>query len=96
MFSSSYSHRLWCIWELFSLFTFCNKELALERIEIVFLNDQNNSDELLTHLLDFDIDSAHCFDPNEEYKLRKIMYDIGIETLKSSLKILGQNLKKTE
>ena len=55
------------------LFTFCNKELAMERIEILFID---SIEELRAQLDDFDINEAHCFDPNEEYKLRYIMLEI--------------------
>ena len=48
---------------------FCNDELALERIEIILLDD---FDEIHKQLLNFKIDEAHCYDPNEEYKLRYI------------------------
>ena len=33
--SDSYMKRLWCVWELFTLFTFSNKELAMERIKML-------------------------------------------------------------
>ena len=36
---------------------------------------------LLKQVEEFDINEAHCFDPNEEYKLRKLMYDIGTNRL---------------
>lgn len=58
LLSSTYLSRLWCVWEVFSLFTFCNKELAAERL--LFLSLDSN-----IQLENFHIDHAHCFDPNE-------------------------------
>jgi hypothetical protein len=79
----TYLKRLWCIWEIFTLFCFCNDELAAERIEILPLIDTN---ELIEQLETFNIDEAHCFDPNEEYKLRYLMLKvIGKEKLKSCI-----------
>jgi hypothetical protein len=79
----TYLKRLWCIWEIFTLFCFCNDELAAERIEILPLIDTN---ELIEQLETFNIDEAHCFDPNEEYKLRYLMLKvIGKEKRKASV-----------
>lgn len=72
--SRSYLRRLWCIWELFSLFAFCNKEVAIARVVIVPLASE---EELLEEMHAFKVDNAHCFDPNEEFKLRTIMHNIG-------------------
>ena len=35
--TDSYLERLWCLWELFTLFIFCKKEVALGRIDILAL-----------------------------------------------------------
>lgn len=78
LLGKTYLTRLWCIWEIFTLCTFCNDELALERIEVVLLDDFH---EISQQLKNFDIDNAHCFDPNEEYKLRYIFNMIGKENL---------------
>ena len=87
----TYLKRLWCIWEIFTLFCFCNDELAAERIEILPLIDTN---ELIEQLETFNIDEAHCFDPNEEYKLRYLMLEvIGMKKLKRSIVKLKDILK---
>lgn len=57
----------------------------MERIEFLVLNDANNPEktgsralqQLLQQLEKFDLNNAHRFDPNEEFKLRQIMYAIG-------------------
>jgi hypothetical protein len=62
------------------LFTFCNKELALERMHIICIN---NDFDLIEQIENFDIDKAHAFDPNEEYRLRYIMLKVvGEEKIK--------------
>ena len=47
----------------------------------------------------FDLGKAHCFDPNEEYKLRQIMYLIGetrIEEIKEAvLKLVDRQYSRS-
>ena len=52
--------------------TFCNKELALERIKILALKNASSvtlEDEIVEQLKIFDINEARCFDPNEGRKV---------------------------
>ena len=97
LLGKTYLTRLWCIWEVFTLCTFCNDELALERIEIILLDDY---DEISNQLKKFSIDEAHCFDPKEEYKLRYILIKIvGIESLMKVIRLISQkmeSLKRSE
>lgn len=98
--SNTYIERLWCVWELFTLFSFCSKELAVDRLEIIFLKPKSSNSgkhEIIDEPVDekkmiekirnlahdkiSPIDSSHCFGPEEEYKLRSIMNDIGLENL---------------
>lgn len=82
----TYMTHLWCIWELFMLFTFCNTELALERIQILCIEDGFDPIEAFRH---FEINSAHCYDPNEEFRLRYLMLEVvGERVLKRSIKAL--------
>ena len=61
----TYMKRLWCLWELFCIFSFCNKELALERVEVELL-EQESSSKIFDELANFYLDQAHCFSPIEE------------------------------
>ena len=66
------------------LFTFCNKELGLERMQIICIDDDI---DVVEEIENFDIDSAHAFDPNEEYRLRYIMlHVVGADKVKKSFK----------
>ena len=66
------------------LFTFCNKELGLERMQIICIDDDI---DVVEEIEKFDIDSAHAFDPNEEYRLRYIMlHVVGADKVKESFK----------
>ena len=78
--------RLWCLWELFNLFTFNNKELALDRIVILrppvnrkkgqWSKKLEEEDAFINSLHAFTINDAHCFSPNEELKLRHLMLNV--------------------
>lgn len=91
--SKTYLTRIWCVWELFTLVTFCNKELALERIEFLLLDEMRLSMDLVESLREFDIEKTHCFDPNEEFKLRRIIFDIGVNRLKDCLKMVADAIE---
>eukprot|EP01041_Mallomonas_annulata_P001882 gene1882-3650_t len=82
----TYIYRLWCVWELFTLFCFCNKELAMDRLEVLLIGDEASIQERLNDLENFNINKAHCFDPNEELKLRRVIHDVGIERFLACLK----------
>lgn len=96
----TYIERIWCIWEFFTLLTFCNKELALERVEIKLIPSHKDEDpettfnELFAKMKSFNFDNAHCYDPNEEFKLRKIISNVGIKRLGGCMESLAEILKK--
>lgn len=73
LMGKEYMTKLWCIWELFMLFTFCNRELGLERLQIVCIDE---GIDFAKEIENFSIDNAHAFDPNEEYRLRYIMLKV--------------------
>ena len=56
----------------------------MDRLELVALGDKTDEENIkdaIENLENFDINNAHCFDPNEEYKLRIIMNKIGTNRL---------------
>ena len=69
--------------------SFCNmKELVLERIKVLVLKEPSSDTleaEIVNQLQDFDINKAHCYSPNEEYKLKQIISDIGIDKLQGCM-----------
>ena len=98
LLTPSYMKRLWCIWELFTLFIFTKKELAVRRLEIRLVGAQDGQEDeqyesFVEQLEEFDFDNAHCFSPQEEMKLRKIMYDIGEKKLREIKKEIHSMLK---
>ena len=66
------------------VFTFCNKELSLERMQIICIDDDV---DVVHEIENFDINSAHAFDANEEYRLRHIMlHVVGADKVKESFR----------
>lgn len=85
--SPSYLNRIWCVWELYAVFAFCIKELAADRVIIV---DAGGGDQLKENALKWSLDDAHCFDPNEELKLRRLFCIIGEEKFRESVLLLSR------
>ena len=70
---STYPNRLWCVWELFTLLSFSTLEHAQERITLAALTSDGSKKDGLGDLMSFDVANAHCYDPNEEARLRSII-----------------------
>ena len=55
---------------------------------------QEAVDNIVHKLRNFSIDRCHCFDPNEEFKLRQILHDIGIDRLEYHFKALARSINE--
>ena len=92
---AKYAGRLWCIWELFTLFSFADMKEALRRVQICPLATDV---DLIKHLLSFDVVNAHCYDPNEESKIRRVIAATGgatgVTQFNNKIRELGQQLSK--
>ena len=87
LLSPTYLQRIWCVFELQAVFAFCVKELAVDRVIIV---DAGGGGELLKRAaLAWTIDHAHCFDPNEELRLRRLAAVLGVERFNESIRNLA-------
>jgi len=71
----TYADRLWCVWELCTLFSFMRQDLAMERVVLVPMNSADC--DVMKKLANFTIANAHCYDPNEENRLRKVISAVG-------------------
>jgi len=88
----SYPHRLWCVWELCTLMSFTTLEQAMERVELLTLNT-NPNDDILGALARFDHAEAHCYDPNEERRLRSVIDVVGGDHFNLRIQTLAEELK---
>jgi hypothetical protein len=75
----TYTDRLWCVWEMVTLFTFLNANDIIYRLEFanVMKGVSNGEEVVLLKLLNFNIENAHCYDPNEEKKLLNVIKAVG-------------------
>ena len=71
----TYADRLWCVWELCTIFSFMRQDLAMERVMLVPMNSPDCN--VMEKLSNFSIANAHCYDPNEENRLRKVISAVG-------------------
>eukprot|EP00448_Togula_jolla_P017584 CAMPEP_0170576200 /NCGR_PEP_ID=MMETSP0224-20130122/4264_1 /TAXON_ID=285029 /ORGANISM="Togula jolla, Strain CCCM 725" /LENGTH=437 /DNA_ID=CAMNT_0010899023 /DNA_START=114 /DNA_END=1423 /DNA_ORIENTATION=+ len=70
LFGKTYPDRLWCAWELYILFAFAREEHAAERLVLLPLDSTSSA---IAQLSNFDEAQAHCYDPNEERRLRQVI-----------------------
>ena len=94
----TYTQRLWCILELFVLFAFSDNEKAtLLRVEILPIEgDGVTRDSVLSSMSNFSLGSAHCYDPNEEARLRGVMEAVGEDKFVERVRSLGRRLLALE
>ena len=85
----TYSQRLWCMWELYVLAMF-NNENVMDKVHVA---EHAGAGVNLSKVLGlFSFDSAHCFDPNEEARLRGVIEAGGEEDFCRSLRALGRQI----
>jgi hypothetical protein len=122
----TYCNRLWCVWELCTLFFMKSIEDVLERVVLVPLHedDVNDDDELgdydqlglgggcfrnaitssaesaralktdiVAELEAFSITNAHCYDPNEEDRLKAVIKTVGEAEFHKKVHELGAALR---
>jgi hypothetical protein len=95
----TYAHRLWCAWELCALTSFVELSEALRRVELVVVHadDPTTEDEPAFNILvNFDVEKAHCYDPNEEARLRKVIDAVGTEMFNGKIRELSAALVKQD
>jgi hypothetical protein len=55
LLGESYIRRIWCLWELFCLFLFCNKDLALDRVEVELLDSLDSHESAQKACMELEI-----------------------------------------
>lgn len=79
----TYPQRLWCVWELFTLFAFSVEATVNSRIKMVPLVAGQCA---LQSLLEFEVTNAHCYDPNEESRLLEIIETVGARQFEACIR----------
>ena len=93
----TYFQRLWCMLELFIMFAFSEDEAAAERIELVPIEaDGVTRESILKSMSSFELEGAHCYDPNEEIKLRSVMAAVGEEQFVARMRSLAQKIRAAD
>jgi len=103
----SYPTRLWCAWELFTLFSFQAHNAALRRVVLISLSEPEAGMESATasppgankkevsgkeKLMNFQVTDSHCYDPNEEHKLRSVIAAVGEARFNQSIQKLANEI----
>jgi hypothetical protein len=66
----TYVHRLWCIWEVHMLFVASGGAKPMLEVESIRGASSGSGPGLAEKIAAFALDEAHCYDPNEERRLR--------------------------
>lgn len=103
LLGDTYRHRLWCVWELFTLFSFQSEKKAHAKIVIADLTaiERESSDaggdlidreakSGLSTLQTFELSSAHTYDPNEEKKILAVVRAVGEAKFEEAIHKLGR------
>ena len=80
--------------ELFIMFAFSEDEAAAERIKLVPLGITRES--ILESMSSFELEGAHCYDPNEEIKLRSVMAAVGEEQFVARMRSLAEKIRAAD
>jgi len=93
----TYFQRLWCMLELFIMFAFSEDEAAAERIKLVPIEaDGVTRESILESMSSFELEGAHCYDPNEEIKLRSVMAAVGGEQFVDRIRSLAEKIRAAD
>jgi len=85
---TTYPERLWCVWELYTLFAFSTKEVAQRRVLVESLEGDAGCD-VVERLLHFELANSHCYDPNEENKIRGVIAQSGAHQFERLVREVG-------
>ena len=89
-----------CVWELFTLLSFSTLEHAQERITLAAFTADGVLDgkhkDGLDDLVAYNVSSAHCYDPNEEARLRSIINISSEYVFNSRIQKLAQTCRSAQ
>ena len=90
----TYIQRLWCVLELFMIFAFAdetNEEEMMNRIVLVPIEEEGvDLDYICQSFANFNLDNAHCYNPNEEARLRAVMRGVGEDAFTQRIRSLAK------
>merc|ERR1712048_712371 len=86
---ATYLSRLWCVWELCTAMAFVPREHVADCVHLMKVTTDPQED-LVSRLKTFQISDAHCYDPNEESRVRRVIQAIGAERFEQKIRDLGE------
>lgn len=94
----TFPHRMWCVWEIFTLFAFQSESEAVERITLRPLDIEISPEGLidssaLSELEHFDVNVATCYDPNDEMAMKQIIDSVGRLEFNGKVRRMGTSLR---
>uniref|UniRef100_A0A7S2FV16 TIR domain-containing protein n=1 Tax=Octactis speculum TaxID=3111310 RepID=A0A7S2FV16_9STRA len=95
----TYSTRLWCAWEIFSVLAFQTESEALKRIELVALDkvgipEGGWESNALMALEVFSVTKSTCNDPNDEFVMKNIIDAVDRSQFDSKVQRLARSIRQ--
>eukprot|EP00617_Octactis_speculum_P017736 CAMPEP_0185751916 /NCGR_PEP_ID=MMETSP1174-20130828/10679_1 /TAXON_ID=35687 /ORGANISM="Dictyocha speculum, Strain CCMP1381" /LENGTH=382 /DNA_ID=CAMNT_0028429105 /DNA_START=453 /DNA_END=1598 /DNA_ORIENTATION=- len=95
----TFPRRMWCAWEIFTLFAFQSESQALERILLITLDAKISPEDVvdskaLWELEHFDVNKATCYDPNDEIAMKKIIDCFGRSEFNGNVRKLASRIRE--
>ena len=92
----TYTSRLWCMWELCTLFSFSSMQQALQSVVVETLQDGEATREgFIEELQAYRFTDAECYDPNEEAKILQVIQTVGAHRFNTRIRNMGDQLMST-
>ena len=91
----TYTSRLWCMWELCTLFSFTSMKQALDSVVVLPLYADGDVQKFARDLEIFDFMNASCYDPNEENKIFHAIKAVGGKRFNSRIHAMGKLMSAT-
>lgn len=85
--------RLWCAWELFTIFAFQRDADAIERVQLISLarvGQKDHAQEALAGMLRFDVRNTLCYSPNDRHKLMSIINAVGATQFNAKIRKMSE------
>ena len=65
-------------------------ESAFDKVSVVPLDKQDTETSVMEELIEFDVKTARCYDPNEEIKLNKVIDAVGVDKFHDKIRSLAR------
>ena len=96
----TYTKRLWCVWELCTVFSFSSMQQALKTVVVQPMQNEFSEQEarknFIQELMAFKYTDAKCYDPNEETRIYSAIAAVGGNRFNRRVHAMGQLMENSK